>query len=142
MSVHEMRSEGIEQLLRAETEFHAPASLVAQARLKDYAEEYRRSVEDGEAFWAGVARELEWFEPWQSGLYAHPRIGELIAVLRSTGLVRGAGQSSWGPAVFAVVRAAQAAAPGHPFLAAVLAHVLQAPVLALTHDPRSADAFA
>ena len=40
------------------------------------------------------------------------------------------------------VRAAQAAGPGHPFLAAVLAHVLQAPVLALTHDPRSADAFA
>ncbi len=55
---------GIEQLLRADQEFYPPASLVAQARLKDYDAEYKRSVEDAEGFWAGVARELEWFQPW------------------------------------------------------------------------------
>lgn len=55
---------GIEQLLRAEQEFLPPKSLVENARLKDYAGEYRRSVEDPEAFWAAAARELEWFHPW------------------------------------------------------------------------------
>jgi transcription-repair coupling factor (superfamily II helicase) len=40
------------------------------------------------------------------------------------------------------IRVAQAPWPGHPFVAAVLAHVLQAPVLALTHDPRSAETLA
>ena len=65
MSTHSVQSEGIEQLLYAQTEFNPPASLVAQARLKDYAAEYRRSVEDAEGFWAGVAQELEWFQPWK-----------------------------------------------------------------------------
>ena len=55
---------GIEQLLRAETEFHPPSFLAEHARLRDYATEYRRSVDDPEKFWAGIARELEWFAPW------------------------------------------------------------------------------
>jgi acetyl-CoA synthetase len=55
---------GIEQLLHAETELLPPKSLVENARLKDYEGEYRRSVEDPEAFWAAAARELEWFRPW------------------------------------------------------------------------------
>lgn len=57
---------GIEQLLRAETEFHPPKFLADQARLSDYAAEYQRSVEDPEKFWAGVANELEWFAPWHN----------------------------------------------------------------------------
>jgi acetyl-CoA synthetase len=56
---------GIEQLLRAETEFHPPKFLVEQARLPDYPAEYKRSVEHPEAFWAGIAKELEWFAPWK-----------------------------------------------------------------------------
>jgi acetyl-CoA synthetase len=56
---------GIEQLLRAETEFHPPKFLVEQARLPDYAAEYKRSVEHPEVFWAGIAKELEWFAPWK-----------------------------------------------------------------------------
>jgi acetyl-CoA synthetase len=56
---------GIEQLLRAETELHAPEFLVQQCRLKDYAAEYKRSVENPDAFWSGVASELEWFQPWK-----------------------------------------------------------------------------
>ncbi|HEY7404436.1 MAG TPA: acetate--CoA ligase [Candidatus Angelobacter sp.] len=55
---------GIEQLLRAEQELLPPKSLVENARLKDYAGEYRRSVEDPEGFWAEAAQELEWFQPW------------------------------------------------------------------------------
>ena len=55
---------GIEQLLKAEEEIKPPASLVAGARLKDYEAEYKRSVEDPEGFWSDVAKELEWFQPW------------------------------------------------------------------------------
>jgi transcription-repair coupling factor (superfamily II helicase) len=40
------------------------------------------------------------------------------------------------------IRAAEAPAAGHAFVAAVLAHVLEVPVVALTHDPRSSDALA
>ncbi len=56
---------GIEQLLRAGTEFRPPKFLVEQARLRDYADEYKRSVEEPEEFWAGIAKELEWFAPWK-----------------------------------------------------------------------------
>src|SRR5882762_6565693 len=56
---------GIEQLLRSEVEFHPPKFLVDQARLRDYAAEYKRSVADPEAFWDEIARELEWFAPWR-----------------------------------------------------------------------------
>lgn len=55
---------GIEQLLKAENELLPPKSLVENARLKDYAAEYKRSVEEPEAFWADAAKELEWFQPW------------------------------------------------------------------------------
>src|SRR5689334_2959411 len=55
---------GIEPLLRTETELLPPKSLVENARLKDYAAEYQRSVDDPEAFWASAAKELEWFQPW------------------------------------------------------------------------------
>ena len=65
MAIHDIPSEAIEQLLLTESEFYTPASLVAHARLNDYAAEYRRSVEDTEGFWAGIAQELEWFQPWR-----------------------------------------------------------------------------
>ncbi len=51
----------------------------------------------------------ERFMPWQHGVYAHPRVESLVAWMRGAG-VRGVGQSSWGPAVFAVVAADQAEA--------------------------------
>jgi transcription-repair coupling factor (superfamily II helicase) len=41
-----------------------------------------------------------------------------------------------------LVRVAEVAAPGHAFVAAVLARVLEAPVLLLAADPRSAEALA
>lgn len=65
MSTQVMQTEGIEQLLHAENEIRPPASLVARARLRDYPAEYKRSVEDPDGFWAEVAQELEWFQPWK-----------------------------------------------------------------------------
>ncbi len=61
----------------------------------------------GEALYDFNRRVGEMFQPWQGDLYAHPRIGALVTALRSQG-VRGVGQSSWGPTVFAVVPAAEA----------------------------------
>jgi beta-RFAP synthase len=55
----------------------------------------------GEAVYEFNACVGDAFAPVQSGRYAHPAIGELIAFLRQEG-VRGVGQSSWGPAVFAI----------------------------------------
>lgn len=43
------------------------------------------------------------FAKFQGGNYASPRIAELIEFIRSQG-IPGAGQSSWGPTVFAVVQ--------------------------------------
>src|SRR5262245_47806532 len=55
---------GIDQLLHAETELLPPKSLVENARLRNYEDEYRRSVENPEIFWALAAKELEWFQTW------------------------------------------------------------------------------
>jgi beta-RFAP synthase len=43
----------------------------------------------------------EAFRPAQGGVYAHRRSAEIVAFLRRQG-IRGVGQSSWGPALFAV----------------------------------------
>ncbi|HWG44731.1 MAG TPA: beta-ribofuranosylaminobenzene 5'-phosphate synthase family protein [Gemmataceae bacterium] len=56
----------------------------------------------GEALYEFNARVGEAFAPVQGGVYASARITELVAFVRGQG-VRGVGQSSWGPTVFAVV---------------------------------------
>jgi beta-RFAP synthase len=56
----------------------------------------------GEALHDFNARAGEVFAPVQGGIYADRRVEEIVASLRRLG-VRGVGQSSWGPAVFAVV---------------------------------------
>jgi acetyl-CoA synthetase len=54
----------IDQLLNVGREVAPPAGLVAAARLKDYAAEYARSINDPDEFWGEVAKELEWYRPW------------------------------------------------------------------------------
>jgi beta-RFAP synthase len=56
----------------------------------------------GEALFDFNARAGEAFAPCQGGIYSSPATAELVAFLRGQG-VRGVGQSSWGPTVFAVV---------------------------------------
>jgi beta-ribofuranosylaminobenzene 5'-phosphate synthase len=55
----------------------------------------------GEALYEFNARVGEAFAPVQGGVYASPHIAELIEFVRAQN-IRGVGQSSWGPAVFAV----------------------------------------
>ncbi len=58
----------LESLLREERVFHPAADFSARARLgslEEYEKLYRRSVDEPESFWAEMATELHWFEPWQ-----------------------------------------------------------------------------
>jgi beta-ribofuranosylaminobenzene 5'-phosphate synthase len=55
----------------------------------------------GEAIYDFNRRVGEMFQSAQGGIYAHPRIEEIVKILRGAG-VKGVGQSSWGPTVFAV----------------------------------------
>jgi beta-RFAP synthase len=56
----------------------------------------------GEALFDFNTRVGEVFAPVQGGTYAGPAVAELVGLVRGLG-VRGVGQSSWGPTVFAVV---------------------------------------
>jgi beta-RFAP synthase len=56
----------------------------------------------GEALYELNVRVGMAFAAVQGGVYADPRIADLVAWLRRQG-IRGVGQSSWGPAVFALV---------------------------------------
>ncbi len=62
----------------------------------------------GEALYEFNRRAGEAFAPVQGGVYASPHIAELVDFVRSQN-IRGVGQSSWGPAVFAVVADAERA---------------------------------
>jgi len=62
----------------------------------------------GEALYDFNRRVGEMFRPWQGDIYAHARTAELVRLLRSKCGVRGVGQSSWGPTLFAVTRAEHA----------------------------------
>jgi predicted sugar kinase len=55
----------------------------------------------GEALYDFNVRVGEMFAPVQGGIYAHPAVAAVVAWVRGQG-VAGVGQSSWGPAVYAV----------------------------------------
>jgi predicted sugar kinase len=63
----------------------------------------------GESLYDFNARAGEAFAGVQGGVYSGPRVAECVAFLRGEG-VRGVGQSSWGPTVYAVVGDADRAA--------------------------------
>ena len=54
----------IDHLLQETGEIPPPPHVAQQATLQDYEAAYARSVADPEGFWADVAAELEWFQPW------------------------------------------------------------------------------
>ncbi len=54
----------IDHLLQETGEIQPPGHVASQATLQDYQAVYDRSVADPESFWAGVAAELDWFQPW------------------------------------------------------------------------------
>ncbi len=49
----------------ATEETYAPPSIVAEeAILKNWRDEYARSIQDPDAFWAGIASKFHWSKPW------------------------------------------------------------------------------
>jgi len=57
----------LEALLLEKRRFPPPKAFAARANVKDPAV-YRKADRDYEKFWAGFARELEWFTPWRKVL--------------------------------------------------------------------------
>jgi len=60
-------STDIESSLKEERLFAPPAEFSSRAHIKsieEYERLYKEADTDPEAFWARIARELEWFEPW------------------------------------------------------------------------------
>jgi acetyl-CoA synthetase len=61
----------IDSTLRENRVFPPPAEFSAKAHIKSLAEYeslYQESIQNPEKFWAGVARELHWFKPWDKVL--------------------------------------------------------------------------
>jgi acetyl-CoA synthetase len=61
-------SEKIETLLKESRTYQPSAKTKAAAHIQDYDTEYKKSIANPEAFWSGVAKELEWFTPWSKVL--------------------------------------------------------------------------
>ena len=61
----------IDSTLRENRVFPPPPEFSAKAHIKSLAEYealYQQSIDDPEKFWAGVAKELHWFKPWDKVL--------------------------------------------------------------------------
>ncbi|HVZ84209.1 MAG TPA: acetate--CoA ligase [Terracidiphilus sp.] len=66
-----LASQDLDSTLRENRVFPPPAEFAAKAHIKnieEYEALYKKSIEDPETFWAGVARELHWFKPWDKVL--------------------------------------------------------------------------
>lgn len=60
--------EKIETLLKTDHVYHPTSETMKQAYIQDYEKAYQESISDPEKFWDGVAKELEWFTPWNQVL--------------------------------------------------------------------------
>ena len=70
-SVSSLSSQDLESTLRENRVFPPPEEFSKHAHIKSleqYEELYKASIEDPEKFWAGVAKELHWFKPWDKVL--------------------------------------------------------------------------
>ena len=61
-------SEQIETLLKESRTYRPTPKTIADAYIKDYEAEYKKSIADPEKFWSDAAKELEWFSPWNKVL--------------------------------------------------------------------------
>ncbi len=70
-SVSSLSSQDLESTLRENRVFPPPEEFSKRAYIKsleEYEAMYKKSIEDPEAFWAGIAKELHWFKPWDKVL--------------------------------------------------------------------------
>jgi len=67
----------LSSILHENRVFPPPAEFAAQAHVKsleEYETLYKRSIQDPEAFWAEIASELHWFQPWTKVLDWNPPV--------------------------------------------------------------------
>jgi acetyl-CoA synthetase len=70
-----MAQADIESVLKEERVFQPPQEFSAKARIKSFAEYeqlYKQAQDDPEGFWASMAKELDWFKPWDKVLEWNP----------------------------------------------------------------------
>src|ERR1700752_50925 len=70
-----MATSDIESVLQEKRVFTCDPAFSKTAYVKsldEYERIYRKSVEDPEAFWGEIARELDWFTPWKRVLEWNP----------------------------------------------------------------------
>lgn len=58
----------IDTLLKESRTYQPTAKTKTAAYIQDYESEYKKSIADPEAFWSGMAKELDWFTPWNKVL--------------------------------------------------------------------------
>jgi acetyl-CoA synthetase len=66
-----LANQDIDSTLREDRVFPPPEEFSRTAyiqNLADYEALYKKSIDDPESFWAGVAKELHWFKPWSKVL--------------------------------------------------------------------------
>jgi acetyl-CoA synthetase len=71
LPVPSIANQDIDSTLREDRVFPPPAEFSRKAHIKsleEYEALYKRSIADPESFWAGVARDLHWFKPWDKVL--------------------------------------------------------------------------
>src|SRR5271166_2049332 len=64
-------NQDLDSTLRELRVFPPPPEFSAKAHIKsleEYEALYKQSIEDPENFWAGVAKDLHWFKPWDKVL--------------------------------------------------------------------------
>ena len=66
-----LASQDLDSTLRENRVFPPPEEFSRKAHIKsleEYEALYKQSIEDPESFWAGAAKELHWFKPWDKVL--------------------------------------------------------------------------
>jgi acetyl-CoA synthetase len=68
MTPDKVQSDKLDSLLRTDRVIHPTPETLSRTYIQDYETAYRKSIADPEAFWNGVAKELDWFSPWKKVL--------------------------------------------------------------------------
>ena len=61
-------TENIDTLLKESRIYRPNDKTKSAAYIKDYETDYKKSIADPEGFWSGMAKELDWFSPWNKVL--------------------------------------------------------------------------
>src|SRR5215831_20746693 len=64
MSQSPVQDQNIAQLLHETAEYTSPTVVAQSCRLRNWEEEYRRSIEDPDRFWGDYASRFEWSRQW------------------------------------------------------------------------------